>query len=122
MNNCHILKHKNWTCELSRTNFSLNYSGKALIENYSGYEELIAALSSYLCKKPNCKYPNQGFRIENDENEQSVIITKRETQGFINFLQNISLEIGKIRNHNLKTSIRHFQQSRKGPLSNFSMN
>ncbi|MBL56700.1 MAG: hypothetical protein CMP61_05895 [Flavobacteriales bacterium] len=122
MNNYHILKHKNWTCEFSSTNFSLNYSGQALIESYSGYEELIAALSSYLCKKTHCKYPNQNFRIENDENEQSVLITKKETQGFLNFLQNISLEIGKIRNYDLKISIRHFQQSRKGPLSNFSMN
>jgi hypothetical protein len=122
MENCNILKHKDWKCEFSKTSFSLKHSGKELIDSYDGYSELISALSSYLCRKTGRKCPNKNFRIENDQNEQSVLITKKETQGFLRFLQDVSLHIEKIQKKTFETKEINFLQAKKGLLSNFSLN
>ena len=122
MGNYNILKHKNWKCEFSKTSFSLKHSGKELIDSYDGYSELISALSSYLCRKSNCNCPNKNFRIENDQNEQSVLITKKETKGFLKFLQDVSLQIEKVQKKTFEIKEMNFLQAKKGLLSNFSLN
>jgi hypothetical protein len=122
MNNYNILQHKDWTCEFSKTSFSLTHLGNELIDSYAGYSELISALSSYLCRKSTCNCSNNNFRIENDQKEQSVLITKNETQGFLNFLQDVSLQIEKNITRTFKVKEMNFLQAKKGLLSNFSLN
>ena len=122
MNNYNILKHKNWTCEVSTTNFSLTHLGEEFIDSFVGYSELISALASYLCSKSDCKCSNYNFRIENDQKEQSVLITKNETEGFLQFLQNVSLQIEKSRKKTFEIEETDFLQAKKGLLSNFSLN
>lgn len=122
MDNYNILKHKDWTCEFSQTSFTLKHLGEELIDSYVGYSELISALSSYLCRKSNCKCAYNNFRIENDQKEQSVLITKSETKGFLQFLQDVSLQIEKNRKKTFKLKKVDFLQAKKGPLSNFSLN
>ena len=122
MSNYNTLKHKEWICEFSKTSFSLTHSGKELIDSYDGYTELISALSKYLCRKNRLKCHRRNFRIENDQNICSVLISHNESEDFLNFIQEVSLNVSKIKDENLNVNESHFMQAEKGLLSNFSLN
>jgi len=122
MNNYRTLKHKEWTCEFSKDSFSLTHSGKKLIDSYDGYSELITALSKYLCRKHQLNCPRRNFRIENDQNICSVLISHNESEEFLEFIQKVSLNISKIKNAIQPVWRLKFMQAKKGILSNFSLN
>lgn len=122
MNNYSTLKHKEWTCEFSKDSFSLTHSGKKLIDSYDGYSELITALSKYLCRKHRLNCPRRNFRIENDQNICSVLISHNESEEFLKFIQKVSLNISKIKNESRAVERCNFMQAKEGLLSSFSLN
>lgn len=122
MNNYSTLKHKEWTCEFSKDSFTLTHSGKKLIDSYDGYSELISALSKYLCRKHQLNCPRRNFRIENDQNICSVLISHNESEEFLKFIQKVSLNISKIKNEPQAVKRCNFMQAKEGILSNFSLN
>ena len=122
MTNYKILTHKDWTCEISKYSFNLSHSGNELIDSYDAYSELISTLAKYLCRKHKLNCGRRNFRIENDENDFSVLITQRDSHGFLEFLQSVSTEISKIQSCPSESMKITHMQALEGRLSKFSLN